>query len=106
MTPEQIIQTQILDYLRTLHFFCWRNNTRCLRVGGRLMQFGKVGSADILGILKPSGRFLAIEVKKPGEKPSDEQIAFLWAIRDAGGVAIVAYSLDDVRKVLYPSQVK
>ena len=46
-------------------------------------------------------------MKKPGEKLlSDEQIAFLGAIRDAGGVAIVAYSLDDVRKVLYPSQVK
>jgi hypothetical protein len=70
------------------------------------MAFGKVGSADILGILRPSGRFLAIEVKKPGEKPSDEQIAFLLAIRDAGGVAIVAYSLDDVRKVLYPPRVK
>lgn len=66
------------------------------------MSFGKVGSADILGILKPSGRFLAIEVKKPGGKPSEEQIAFLCAIRDAGGVAIVAQSLDDVRKVLYP----
>jgi len=101
MTVEGIIQKQILDYLRWMHILCWRNNTG--RRGG--VSYGRIGSSDILGILKPSGRFLAIEVKKPGEKPTQEQIAFLWGIGDAGGVAIVAYSVDDVRKALYPSQV-
>jgi len=101
MISERLIQANILRYLRIMHVFCWRNNTG--RRGG--VSYGRIGSADILGILKPSGRLLAIEVKKPGGKPTEDQLAFLWAVRDAGGVAIVATDVDDVRKVLYPPQV-
>lgn len=68
------------------------------------MHFGKVGSADIIGIIKPTGRLLAIEVKKAGGKVSPEQQAFLDTVRDAGGLAIIAYSVDDVRRELFPLQ--
>lgn len=99
---ESEIQKQILDYLRWCKVYAWRNNSRSVKVGGRLIHFGKVGSADILGILKPTGRLLAIEVKKAGGKVSPEQQAFLDAITDAGGLSIIAYSVDDVRRILFP----
>ena len=52
------------------------------------------GIADIIGIW--DGKFLAIEVKKPGNNPTDEQLKFINAVNAAGGLAFVAYSVDDV----------
>jgi hypothetical protein len=44
----------------------------------------------------PEGRFCAIEVKKPGGKPSSEQISFLNRVRANNGIGIVAHTIDDV----------
>jgi hypothetical protein len=62
-------------------------------------------SAAVLPGLKPPGefyvaKFIAIEVKAPGKQPTREQAAFLAAVTRAGGLAIVARSVDDVRKAL------
>jgi hypothetical protein len=101
-TPEGGIQARILEYLKKAGIDAWRNNTRRIRVGGRLMEFGKKGSSDIIGLLR-GGRFLAIEVKAPGEHPTREQKEFLDMVRRRGGVAILAYSLEDVTSVLSDS---
>jgi len=52
------------------------------------------GVSDIIGIFK--GRFLAIEVKKPGGKLTANQAVFLERISREGGIAFVAYGVDDV----------
>ena len=52
------------------------------------------GVSDILGIYQ--GKFLAIEVKKPGQKPTERQESFLNQVRESGGIAIVATCCDDV----------
>lgn len=44
--------------------------------------------------------FGAIECKVKPNKPSIEQLQFLEDMRNKGGVGIVAYSLDDVLKVI------
>ena len=46
------------------------------------------------------GRFVAIEVKGPGGKASPDQLRFLAEVRRAGGIGIVAYSIDDVIEAL------
>jgi len=58
------------------------------------------GIADILGVLPPDGKFLAIEVKRPGRKPTERQRQFLEQVEAAGGIALVAYSVEDVAKKL------
>lgn len=60
----------------------------------RFMRFGFPGMSDVMGQLRRSGRFLAIEVKRPGEKPTPEQIAFLDTVNAAGGLGFVAYRID------------
>lgn len=52
------------------------------------------GVPDIIGIHQ--GRFVGIEVKAPNGKPSVQQSRFLDEIRKQGGIAILAYSVDDV----------
>ena len=58
------------------------------------MAANKRGVPDILAVI--SGRFVAIEVKAPGGKPSKLQLAQLKRIENAGGVAMVAESVDEV----------
>jgi len=59
------------------------------------VRFGRRGQADILGFM-PDGRFLAVECKASDGKLRPEQELFLGRVRRAGGVAIVARSVDDL----------
>jgi hypothetical protein len=60
---------------------------------GRTVRFGcgPPGTSDLLCCAW--GRFVAIEVKKPGGKVSRKQQAFLRAVERKGGVGFLAYSL-------------
>lgn len=58
----------------------------------RFIRFGVPGMSDIIGIYK--GRFLAIEVKRPGNKPTDIQNSFLEDVLRLGGIATWVESLD------------
>lgn len=102
-TPsEHSIQILLMEYLAYKNVYVWRNNSGALRSGNRLVRFGKVGSSDILGIQGSTGRFIAIEVKKPDMswKPTPAQLDFLQEIHDCGGLAGIATSTDDVDRIL------
>ncbi|NCX94329.1 MAG: VRR-NUC domain-containing protein [Gammaproteobacteria bacterium] len=87
----------ILDYLeRFTKFVCWRQNQGAMKLDTRYIRFSyRDGISDIIGIA-PDGRFVAIEVKRPGKKPTPTQAEFLEMIRRQGGIAIVATSLQSV----------
>lgn len=51
-----------------------------------------IGGADLVGLLRDSGRVFAIEVKTPIGRLSAEQKAWLAAVRRFGGFAAVARS--------------
>lgn len=61
-----------------------------------IIQASKAGVPDILACL--DGLFYGIEVKMPGNVPAALQLANLKNIEIAGGIWIVAYSLEDVKK--------
>jgi hypothetical protein len=58
------------------------------------------GVADLIGVMplhgKAPGLFLAIEVKTNRGVASEHQENFLRSIRDSGGIAFVARSVQDV----------
>lgn len=64
----------------------------------------QAGIADLLafkdGLNSEGCIFLAIECKMPGKKPSQMQSVFLEGVKNHGGVPIVAYSIDDIQRVL------
>lgn len=96
---EAEIQRAILDYLATVSgCVAWRANTGAVSTGERFVRFGPKGQADIIGCYR--GRFLACEVKQAGKRPTAEQVAFLAAINQAGGITCVATSVEDVRRAL------
>ncbi len=97
MTSESALLARILLALgRDPRCLIWRMNTGALPdQHGRMVRFGVPGCADILGILRPSGRFLAIEAKAPGGKQSAQQKLFQTAVMNAGGVYLLVYSVED-----------
>ncbi len=94
---EKEVLRACLDYLQKVRRWeCWRNNSGAWKAKDRFIRFGKKGSADILGILPPDGRFLAVETKREGGILSLDQAAFLDRVRASGGLAMVVRSLDDL----------
>lgn len=102
MRSESKIQKEIRLAIGQLpDVVVWRNN-----VGSAVFQHGRVayglcrGSSDIIGILKPSGRFLAFEVKTVRGVASEEQRLFLELVRSMGGFAAIVRSRDDATKAV------
>ncbi len=79
-------------------FFVWLYR---LYIGTR-EQKGK-GVSDIIGQLR-DGRFFAMEVKRPGEKPTPEQAEFLALVADAGGVSGVCCNWMEARNLISEQQ--
>ncbi|MBP5426695.1 MAG: VRR-NUC domain-containing protein [Clostridiales bacterium] len=61
-------------------------------------SYSQVGVPDILACYK--GRFIGIEVKNEKGKTSPLQDINLQQIKDAGGISLVARSVEDVKKEL------
>ena len=53
------------------------------------------GSSDLIGILAPSGKLVAIEMKSATGTCTPEQELFLALVRKSGGIAFVCRSVDD-----------
>ena len=62
--------------------------------GGRYAN----GWPDVVGCHR--GRMLALEVKRPGGKPTPLQVAEIAKWEKAGAIAAIVYSVDDVRLLL------
>jgi hypothetical protein len=75
---------------------------------GRVIRYGlATGSADLIGwqsvviteamVGQRFARFLSIEVKTPMGRLSPEQETWRQAVLKAGGIAVVARSVDDIK---------
>lgn len=84
---EQDIQDSIMTYIKSIGGLPIKQN--------QIGIYGQAGVPDILACIK--GRFVAIEVKRPGQKPRPIQISFLEAIEKKGGIAFWSDSLDKVK---------
>lgn len=117
---EAQLQFQILEYLSheqargRVGWFC-RVNGGAVKAGADYVQFyslhvpghsgrGK-GKADIEGLMGLNsaypGRYFALEVKRPGGRPTREQLEFLEATRAVGGIGAVVRGFEDVQSVLF-----
>ena len=67
----------------------------------QFIRFGFPGMPDVLGQL-PGGRLLAIEVKRPSGRVTEDQAAFIEKARGSGALAFVARSVSDVLDAIKP----
>ena len=68
---------------------------------GRRYRAGMVpGTADLIGILAPRGRWFALEVKSPTGRVSREQRLWGELVQSKGGYWAVVRSVEDARAAL------
>ncbi len=98
---ESDILKACLQLLAMRGVVAWRHNQGAIPLeGGGYRRFvGARGCSDILGVL-PGGRFLACEVKRPGKKPTADQLGFLAAVNAAGGLGVWVQSVDELDRKL------
>ena len=113
MTSERDTQTSILlelshgptRLLRVNAGVAWQgsvlqhNRDLLVLAHPRAIRLATPGVSDIIGWTE-GGRFVAIEVKAPRGRVTDEQKAFLDLVRRSGGLAGVARSVADARAIL------
>lgn len=88
MTPEGRVKKQVMKYLKGLSGgYFWKIQDRFT-----------AGIPDIIGVL--GGRFVAIEVKAPGEPLRPLQAVVLDILENCGGVVGVAESEEDAKKII------
>ena len=109
-----------LAYERSQSVRLFRNNVGVLQDrNGSYVTYGLCpGSSDLIGFRseilhcavcgadydnrRPVARFAALEIKRPGELPTDTQEAFLRMVRAAGGIAGYADSLELALAIIKP----
>lgn len=90
---ESDIVRAILKYLKTIpNCFAWKEH------GG---MYGTAGVPDIIACI--GGRFYAFEVKTDKGKATALQEATIRKIQNAGGIAVIVRSVDEVRVLLQDS---
>ena len=102
---EKQIQAIILDYLRLRKVFCWRQSSGAFKTeAGGFYHIGVVGAPDIFAVKKTAlgnlmcGQVYGIEVKSEKGVLSDNQKNFQLDFEKAGGIYIIARSIEDVQK--------
>jgi len=93
---QALVNEILLQFGSKSKYRLWANNTGKAFRGKRLLSFGLVGSADITGVIKGSGRRIEIEVKTGKAVQSPDQINFMNMIRKFNGIYILARSVLDV----------
>lgn len=93
---EARLQSLILAQLQQRGVFCWRANTGTARTAHGFVRFNIPGCSDIVGVLPPTGRMLCVEVKSDRGRQTPEQKLFEQRVSDAGGLYVLARTLDDV----------
>lgn len=96
---ESAVLNACIKWLWANGCYIWRNNSGGYKPEGtsRFIKFGLKGSADIVG-MTPSGRFLAVECKAPGNKLKPHQEEFGDKVRRHNGLFFVATSIDDLER--------
>lgn len=104
---EQDLQSAILQALRVhpkVGWACRINSGAAVaehKGKRRYVRFHTMpGMSDIILQFKKTGRFGAIEVKRHGENLTPEQESFLRMVKQHGGVAGVARSLEEAWALL------
>ena len=97
MSANSLTQS-VIKHLTACGFVVWRQNSAAVfdtkKQVFRKNPTQKKGISDVLGFCRNTGIIIAVEVKWQKDKLSEEQSEFLAAVERAGGIALVAKTID------------
>lgn len=100
---ERDVLAGCIEACRALGITIARQNTGAMEVEGRRVRFGKKGNSDLSGTINRGvrrGARLAIEAKRPGQRPTSEQLEHLRRVNEDGGVGFWVSDCRDCLRVL------
>jgi len=95
MSAASTLTNQIIDRVYRSGGYAWRASSIGV-YDAKIASFrasAKKGVADVLAVLPPAGRLVAIEIKIGKDRLSPEQTGFLENVTHAGGLSFVAHDL-------------
>lgn len=111
--PEQAIHRGVVAHLRqrAAPGLVWWHTPQGVKLGGRRSRKGiniqgsimkglgaRAGVSDLVFLRR--GHFYALELKAPGNTPTEQQLEFLDDVKDAGGFSAWCASLDLALSIL------
>jgi hypothetical protein len=111
--PEQDIHKAVAAHLRqrAAPGLVWWHTPNGAMLGGKRSRKGiaiqgsimkglgvRAGVSDILAL--HAGKFFALELKAPGGRPTEDQLAFHSDVQASGGFTCVAEGLDEALRAL------
>lgn len=102
MNPETALQNKIIVALCERGCFAVNHTVGDFftKYGGRV-SVGTPGEADVWGHRPSDGKAFYIEVKMPGEKPRDDQFAFIEAMKNTGAIAGWCTSIPGALQIVF-----
>lgn len=110
---ETEIQNDIRVSLSERGAIIWRNNVGLAKYAdGSVVKYGlcNPGGSDLIGIIpvlitpdmvgSTLGRFVAVEVKRPGKHPTEDQENFIRVISENGGIAGIATTPEEALRLV------
>jgi penicillin-binding protein-related factor A (putative recombinase) len=98
MSETNDLNRQVIDLCNYRGGFAWRNNVGSVYRNGRMVQFSRVGSGDVLGVYH--GLLISIETKTGRDKARPAQIKFASDVHEAGGFACFVTDIDEAIEFL------
>lgn len=100
MNKETVLMRKIMVALSEAGHFVMRTNAGTFfDAQGNRVTIGFPGLSDLTGCTS-DGKFFAIEIKLPGEKPRQNQQSFLDAMRNKGAIAGCAHSVEEALDIV------
>lgn len=88
---------QIILFLNQSGHFVWKNQTGAYKRNGVWIKYGKLGSGDVIGMLK-TGKFISVECKKGKDKHRRQQKNFEYLTKRMNGVYIICKTFKEFLK--------
>jgi hypothetical protein len=102
---EKVIETEIRVALNQAHVQVWKHRIELCPQCGAKPKKGQglgIGASDLLCVVPPTGRVLALECKRPEtrSRTTEDQDRWLEQVRKYGGVAGVVTSVEEAFRLL------
>lgn len=102
MNKETILQNKIIVALCERGCFAVNHTVgKFYTKYGSEISIGVPGESDIWGVRSPDGKAFFIEVKLPGEKPRQNQLDFIEAMKNSGAIAGWCTSIPEALNIVF-----